>query len=187
MRRDADCSPLHFSCHLCCLCTFLALFCMMPTAEAQTKSAAPADRGNVKPASGQADGLRKEVLGLRQEIDTLKEKLDLDESFLRNKQDRLETISLDLTSKTYQRLDTDNGFFLVSVSDATPYLNGYKIHLNIGNPAYATYTHYALKIRYSKLFDWSKYTEAAYNLWNKSIQEKEISYPESLQPGAWNN
>jgi len=98
----------------------------------------------------------------------------VDESFLRNKQDRLETISLDLTEKTYQRLDTDDGFFLVKVSDAIPYLNGYKIHLNIGNPAYATYTHYALKIRYSKLFDWSKYTEAAYNQWNKSIQEKDL-------------
>ena len=130
--------------------------------------------------------MRKEILGLRQEIETLKSKLSLDEYFLKSKQDRSDAVTLDLTQKAYQRLDTDNGFFLISVEEAVPYLNGYKIHITIGNPSYATYTDYKLKVRYSKSFDWGKYTDASYDEWNKAIQEKEISYPQSLLPGTWN-
>lgn len=83
-------------------------------------------------------------------------------------------------------MDTDNGFFLVSVEEAAPYLSGYKIHLTIGNPSNATYRNYKLKIKWSKQYDWAKYTQASYDEWNKAIQEKEISYPESLEPGTWN-
>jgi hypothetical protein len=163
----------------------LLLVCVMPITQAQTKSTVPAEHGNIQ-VSRQFDDLRKELLALRQEIQTLKTNLSLDEFLLKNKQDRSDAITLDLTQKAYQRLDTDNGFFLVSVEEAAPYLNGYKIRISIGNPSYATYTNYKLKVRYSKPFDWGKYTEDSYKEWDKAIQEKEISYPESLQPGAWN-
>jgi hypothetical protein len=105
---------------------------------------------------------------------------------LNTKQVKTDSISLDLTQKAYQRLDTDNGFFLVSVEEAVPYLNGYKIHLSIGNPSYATYKNYTLKVRWSKAYDWGKYTQTSYDEWNKRIQEKEISFPDSLEAGAWN-
>ena len=175
--------------HLRAVCAgsaWLALVCSMPIAQAQTKPLTSADHGRIQQLSRQVDDLRKEILGLRQEIETLKSKLSLDEYFLKSKQDRSDAVTLDLTQKAYQRLDTDNGFFLISVEEAVPYLNGYKIHITIGNPSYATYTDYKLKVRYSKSFDWGKYTDASYDEWNKAIQEKEISYPQSLLPGTWN-
>ncbi|HEV3306465.1 MAG TPA: hypothetical protein VGZ91_08495 [Candidatus Sulfotelmatobacter sp.] len=168
-------------------CVELALACLASTAQAQSKPPAPADHGNVQQLMQQVGDLRKEILEIRKELEALQTKLSVDEYLLRIKQDKSEEINLDLTQKAYQRLDTDNGFFLVSVEETVPYLNGYKIHLTIGNPSYATYMNYKLKVRYSKPYDWGKYTQASYDEWNKGILEKEISYPESLQPGTWNS
>jgi hypothetical protein len=133
------------------------------------------------------EDLRKEVSDLRKETVTLKSRVDFGDYILSTKQTKSDSVSLDLTSRNYQRLDTDNGFFLVSVSEALPYLNGYKIQLKVGNPSYATYADYKLKIRWSKPYDWAKYTQASYDEWNKAVQEKEISFPGSLEPGTWNN
>jgi hypothetical protein len=76
---------------------------------------------------------------------------------------------------------------LVSVDEPAPYLNGYKIRLSIGNPSFATYAGYELKIKWSKPYDWGGYTQTSYQEWNKAVQEKGISFPDSLQPGAWNS
>ena len=87
----------------------------------------------------QNEDLRKDFLDLRKEVETLKAKLEFDEYLLNTKQVKTDSISLDLTQRSYQRLDTDTGFFLVSVEEALPYLNGYKIRLSVGNPSNATY------------------------------------------------
>jgi hypothetical protein len=57
------------------------------------------------------------------------------------------SIALNLTEHTYQRLDTYNGFFLVIVTDAVPELTGYKLRFKIGNPLYAKYSGFKVKIR----------------------------------------
>jgi hypothetical protein len=159
--------------------------CFSTTARAQTNASSPVQ------ANAQArlkyDDLRKDILNLRQEVDTLKAKVAFDEILLNTKQGKSDSISLDLTQKAYQRLDTDNGFFLVSVEEAVPYLNGYKIHLSIGNPSYATYSNYKLKVRWSKAYDWGNYSQTSYDDWNKGIQEKEIAFPDSLLAGTWNS
>jgi len=155
-------------------------------ASAQVRHSPEQDQGASQQQRQQLEDLRKDLGDLRKDLESLKSKLEFDEFLLVRKQDRADSISLDLTQKTYQRVDTDNGFFLVSVEDAAQYLNGYKIHLSIGNPSYATYANWKIKVRWSKPYDWSKYTQASYEEWNKAIQEKEISYPDSLSPGSWN-
>jgi TolA-binding protein len=154
-------------------------------ASAQAKSTTPAGQ-IANQQSRVVDELRKDLAELRQDVDSLKFELNLDETVIKMKQNKSDSISLDLTQKSYQRLDADNGFFLVSVSDAVPYLNGYKIQLKIGNPSYATYKDYKLKLRWSKPYDWGKYTQDSYDEWNKAIHEKEISFPGTLDAGAWN-
>jgi len=153
--------------------------------QAQTKPSSSA-QANAQ-ARTQYEDLRKDLVDLRQEVATLKTKLEFDEYLLSTKQVKSDSISLDLTQKAYQRLDTDTGFFLVSVEEAQPYLNGYKIHLSVGNPSYATYKDYKMTVKWNRVYDWAKYTQASYEEWNKAIQEKEISFPDSLQPGAWNS
>jgi hypothetical protein len=164
------------------LLTYLFLaWCVSVSLQAQTKPSASAQ------PSKQYEELRKDFLDLRKEVETLKGKLEFDEYLLSTKQIKTDSISLDLTQRSYQRLDTDTGFFLVSVEEALPYLNGYRIRLSVGNPSYATYKDYKLTVKWNKAYDWAKYTQASYDEWNKAIQEKEISFPDSLKPGAWNS
>lgn len=95
-------------------------------------------------------------------------------------------ISRDLSSRQYQRLDTKIGSLLVSVESAEPYLDGYKVRLNIGNPSYVTYTGFKLKVKWAKKYDSSKFSYASWSEWSKSIREKEIPFTEKLEPGTWN-
>ncbi len=154
---------------------------------AQAKPSGSSDQATTQQMRRQLENLLKEVSDLRKETETLKSRLDFADYSLSTKQTKSDSISLDLTSRNYQRLDTDNGFFLVSVEEALPYLNGYKIQLKVGNPLNATYKDYTLKVKWSKPYDWNKYTQASYEEWNKAIQEKDIPFPQSLEAGAWNS
>jgi hypothetical protein len=112
--------------------------------------------------------------------------LSWDEYQLNHKQNRQDSITLDLTDHAFQRVDTDTGFFLVSVVEAVPYLNGYKLRLKIGNPSHATYSAAKLKVIWNKVYNFEHYTEASYNEWKKSEQERETPLTESLDAGTWN-
>jgi len=160
-----------------------AVMAAAPRSEAQSKA-------NTSPAAGQT---QKEIAELRaqiEELQTMVGVLDGQVSFyytiLGNKQDRRDSISLNLTDRTYQRLDMDNGFLLVSVDSAEPYLTGYKLHLRIGNPLAATYSGFKAKVKWSKAYDYAKYTAASYEEWKKSVQEKEFDLADSISSGNWN-
>lgn len=73
----------------------------------------------------------------------------------------------------YRRIDSVSGYFLFIVKDITPYLNGYKIKFTIGNPSYATYKGYKLKILWGDNF--------------LSLKEANFSFTQDLKPGSWNN
>ena len=130
--------------------------------------------------------LRTEISSLQERITKLEGRLSFQEYLLKTKQEKHDQINLDLTDHAFQRLDTNSGLVLVSFEDAVQYLNGYKIHLTIGNPSSMGYSGYKLKIRWGRAYDFNKYTEASYVEWDKSIQEKEISFTEKLDPGVWN-
>ena len=94
------------------------------------------------------------------------------------------TVSFDVSSPGgYQRLETNNGTFLVSLKDAQPYLNGFRLTLNVGNPMSATYNGFKLTAKWGKAMprDGGNYLD-----WEKSIREKEFSFVETLASGAWN-
>jgi Protein of unknown function (DUF3251) len=103
-----------------------------------------------------------------------------------------DSIALDPTEKGYGRIDTGSGFFLISVKDTTPYLDGYRVTLHIGNPTSARYDGFKLKIAWVSDYpsqkpgesdeDYNKRTEA----WSNSGGEKEFSFTDTLYPGAWN-
>ena len=102
------------------------------------------------------------------------------------------SIGLDPTEKGYGRIDTASGFFLISVKDTTPYLDGYRVTLEIGNPTSGRYGGFKLKIAWAGDYpnqkpgesddDYNKRTEA----WSNSGGEKEFSFTDTLYPGAWN-
>jgi hypothetical protein len=164
------------------------LVCVSVPVFGQTKAPAQTNAASgVAQMQKQVGSLESEVKNLQVKLSTLESKLTFDEYMLGTKQVQHDHITLNLAERTYQRLDTDNGFFLISVREATPYLNGYKIRLHIGNPSFATYAGFTVKTKWGKVYDWATYSEASFNQWQKSFQEKEVSFPDALDAGAWNN
>jgi hypothetical protein len=125
--------------------------------------------------------LRTEVSNLRKQVFQLSSKLS-----------RYESLSLDPTEKGYGRIDTTSGFFLISVRDTKPYLDGYRISLAIGNPSSARYDGFKLKLSWQAPFperqdgesddQYSKRTEQ----WSQNEHAKEFTSIETLHPASWN-
>lgn len=93
--------------------------------------------------------------------------------------------TFDPAEKGYSRIDTTNGTFLVSIQNVTPYLDGFKVTCNFGNPSAATYNGFKLKAKWGPRFD-REVKGANYTTWQSSLREKEISLTNQLRAGAWN-
>lgn len=134
--------------------------------------------------------LQREVAELKREVasqDTQITDLWQEVWDLHSKIDAHKTVQLNLASPgKYQRIDTDTGSFLIIVEDAVPYLDGYKVRLQIGNPSTAKYSGFKAKVKWAKKYNFPKFTAAFYREWRKSIQEKEVSFTDTLEPGTWN-
>src|ERR1700719_21352 len=138
----------------------------------------------------QVANLRKELEQMKATIKDLADQLSktkTDLAFFKFENGPKTWVLLDPTTPhVYSRVDTSNGFFLVSVEEATPYLDGYRVVLNIGNPLSARYSQFTVKAKWNKRYDWSKYTEASLAAWNASEKSKDTDVTQALEPGAWN-
>ncbi|MGB9242640.1 MAG: hypothetical protein WCC03_04750 [Candidatus Acidiferrales bacterium] len=105
-----------------------------------------------------------QLASLRREVEQLKTTLkDLGEQLAKTKMDlaffKIQNaprtwVELDPTTPhVYGRIDTSNGFFLVSVEETSPYLDGYRVVLNIGNPLSAEYSQFTVKAKWNKKYD----------------------------------
>ena len=99
------------------------------------------------------------------------------------------SITLDPGRPTaYRRLDSDTGSFLVSLDSVSPYLDGQKVTLSIGNPSSATYSGFTLKVRWGMRYpkyDANKAGEflEQFELAKKSTQETEIKLTNTVELG----
>jgi prefoldin subunit 5 len=94
------------------------------------------------------------------------------------------SITCNATSKGFQRLDTDLGAFLISVDGVTPYLNGYKLNLRIGNPSMCKFGGFTLKVKWGE--DFTSKGKLTYQDWKKSLISKDEKFTEDLECGRWN-
>jgi hypothetical protein len=160
----------------------LTCFPLNMTSQTEAPSAVPSSAADqqrvIADLQAQVDALQKKVdyFGSRESV--LSMRMD-------GKKDREDSVTLDLAHSAYQRLDTNNGFLLVSAEPAVPYLNGYKIPLKIGNPLSVSYSGLTAKIKWAKYYDSNQFTPDSYAEWQKSIQQKESSFPDVLEKGAW--
>lgn len=143
------------------------------------------------------DSLRKEVASLKQQVATLAIRLTSLESDLATYKSTQEfdkelskrdSVMLDPSNpQGYSRLDTANGWFLISLKSAEVYLDGYKLTLNIGNPSSATYTGLKIKTKWNSSYDWTHYSESSFKVWQAAMRSKDDDLTDALQPGAWNS
>jgi hypothetical protein len=88
-------------------------------------------------------------------------------------------------SRGYSRIDTNSGTFLVSIENVTPYVDGFRVTCNFGNPTTATYNGFKLKAKWGPRYD-RRAKNRNYTSWQGSLREKELDLPDHLQSGAWN-
>jgi Protein of unknown function (DUF3251) len=75
--------------------------------------------------------------------------------------------------KKFRQLDTNLGFVLVSIQQVEPYLDGFKVTLDIGNPLALEYRGFILESEWGER--------------GKSTDGKlKTSFTNTLKPGSWN-
>jgi TolA-binding protein len=168
----------------------VGLSCIPDSLMAQQAQTAPRRSPQAtRPSTEPTADMKKEIASLKARIDELETlKKDLQYRLVRVEltQNANQTALLDLTSHAYQRLDSSTGTFLISFEDATPYLDGYRVALSIGNPSFATFKGFKLHVKWNTKYDWANYTSTSYAEWNKTMQERDSSFVDELKPGTWN-
>ena len=142
-----------------------------------------------QPGPGQLTEMKKKIESLTERVialETANGGLQNRMMSIQFAQNANQSAVLDLASHQYQRVDSSTGIFLVSVQDAVPYLDGYKILLKIGNPQFATFSGFKLKVKWNRKFDYEQYTSDSFSQWNQAMRDREIPFVDELKPGAWN-
>ena len=86
----------------------------------------------------------------------------------------------------YLRLDSTSGFFVVSLKDITPYLDGFRVTLEVGNLTSARYVGFKLNATWGPRFDYSKYSAEAYQKWESQKQTNSFPYTDPIVTATWN-
>lgn len=94
-------------------------------------------------------------------------------------------------AKGYQRIDANVGTFLMTLDNVEPYLDGQKITLLIGNPNNMNFSGFKMKVKWGLRMPDLKNPpggdfNSAWDAYQKSTKEKELSFTEALRPGMWN-
>ena len=110
--------------------------------------------------------------------------MQVDQIALESASERYKTATFDPAEKGFSRVDTRGGMFLVSLEDAKPFLDGYKLALEIGNVQAVDYRGYTLNIKWGVKWDTSGKQD--YQEWRKSLRTKEFRQTERLVAGTWN-
>jgi hypothetical protein len=129
-----------------------------------------------------ADGLKRSLDALQAQVQSL----ETDVLVLQARTNPYETAVFDPSNPVgYSRIDADGGTFLVSVKNAVPYLDGFRVTCHFGNPSSVIFTGFKLKAKWGARRDF-KAKGFDFMRWQASLQEKELSLTDSLRPGSWN-
>ena len=90
------------------------------------------------------------------------------------------SVSIDVTKPVYSYLKTNVGMLLVACTGIEPYLNGEKVHLQIGNPLWASFRGFTLNTTTGNVSSFG-------GLDLKSTKYGHYDFTETLQPGRWTN
>ncbi len=110
----------------------------------------------------------------------LQDKLDQRLSTLDNR-----SIVLDTSGKTFQRLDTDSGMFLISIEKLERIDNGVRLHMNIGNINFADFADYKIKLVWGKKWTGGEVSDS-YSAWRRGLTGAEFHFQGALIKGVWN-
>lgn len=154
---------------------------------------------NLENLQTKIDNLEYDLNGYKYDIESLTKKVD-DISFeLWELRDDKIYFNCKELKKGFQVLKTQNGSLFVDIKEVKPYLNGYKISLNIGNPNLVTYINPEINVSWnisldkyfdvrSKMLEKQKESKEKIRipLWTDTLQTKSYCSMKRLLPGIWN-
>ncbi|MCD4780429.1 MAG: DUF3251 domain-containing protein [Candidatus Omnitrophica bacterium] len=88
-------------------------------------------------------------------------------------------------TSSYQRIDTNTGVFLIAYSKIESIGDKTRIHLNVGNPNYADYRDFKVKLFWGQ--EWNPNENLSYALWQSNLQGVEFTFKGMLYKGMWNS
>lgn len=92
-------------------------------------------------------------------------------------------VNLDIVSKEYRKIDTNSGYFLISIKKIQPLTQGgYRLSFNIGNPNLASYSGIQLDLAWGENYNGGVHT---YDQWRKSLGGAKYTYDAKIPPGSW--
>ena len=95
-----------------------------------------------------------------------------------------QVVILNPYSKSYQSIETNTGMFLISVGKVEKLGEGVRVHLNIGNPNYAEYENFQLKLIWGS--KWAGDLTTTHEQWRQTLNGAEYSFQGRLEKGKWN-
>lgn len=157
------------------------------SAKTPTSSLKPVAKPPEFATRGEVDELKRQLENLTKQISDLQaEKKSSDEFMYQVWFDvsklKKDSAELDPASpNTYIRVESDVGPLLVSLENAEPYLDGYKVHLTIGNPLSLTFKGFQIAATWAPRLSGNDYAG-----WLKKQKKKTFSLTQDLLSGRWN-
>jgi uncharacterized coiled-coil protein SlyX len=121
--------------------------------------------------------------GLESSLEGYSQKLQMSLDERLNNIDR-KVVIMNPFSKVYQSIETNTGIFLISVEKVEPIEGGVRLHLNIGNPNYADYQNFKLKLIWGQ--KWADGYGASLEEWRQSLNGVEYTFQGKIEKGMWN-
>jgi hypothetical protein len=140
-------------------------------AATQSPTPPPVNASLISELQNQNSQLATQVADLSQNVDTLRR------AYLSNPNRFAE---LDVTTPAYASVQTDVGNLLISCVKVEPYLDGYRLYLNIGNPTAATFDGGTLHFNFGQ-----KPAGGFSGGWQQYLHTIDSPFAESLAAGSW--
>ena len=151
--------------------------CVMCLAACTPPSSPPAPQAEPK-----ADALAAKVAGLEERLETVSKianRADIGVSSLKSRHQEAE---IDPSDPKFQRIDIDVGSFALSVADVTPFGDGVKVKMKLGNLTSASVSDVTLHLTYGPRLGESD----DFTAWSEKLKSKDAAILTTLLPGSWN-
>jgi hypothetical protein len=126
------------------------------------------------------EGLEKANSALEERVTDLKGRLDWLEQMDKLNAVKRESAEFDpQENRAYESIDAPTGRVLLVLDKVEPYLDGFTVHLRVGNPSSAAYAGMKGKVKWGRALDFKKNAE------HNKLAEKEINLTDTLAAGAW--
>jgi hypothetical protein len=159
---------------------FMMLFMM---SFSSTSSAQTAARGQIPEMEARISALEDYIEKLQLSLEKVSVNLQ------KNVDQRIEsylnrTVIINPASRKLYKVDTNSGAFLIAIKQMSKSLDGYILHMNVGNPNGAAFSDVTITLKWGKKWDKSM-ANVKYQQWRDSLYGADYTFDGTLEAGTW--